>query len=285
MPGKFMSRPQPRAQVEARLKKMVERWPQVSGYRLNPDDAVVDGIVKGLVRSTIAYGYPYCPCRDLTGDPEIDLDNICPCKWHHGEIARDKHCKCQLFVGEGYDPNVAHRATDPTMTLASSDAIRQRTVTIYLTSWCYLSRRTRSLLESMGIPYEAVDIEADEDAALKVEEWTGGHRSVPTLLIRQIVTEPRLRDLQRLLIDSRATLAEATLYKSSYCPACRTVQGWLEQQGFAYRSVGLTEDLASREQVMAWNRGYASVPTLDLTTRLVEPTAAQLSAALGLRQE
>jgi len=34
--------------------------------------------------------------------------------------------------------------------------------------------------------------------------------------------------------------------------------------------------------VMAWNGGFASVPTLDLVVRLTEPTAAQLSAAMGL---
>jgi len=53
--------PEDRPKVEARLRKMVQRWPQVSGYHLNPDPTVVEGIVQGLVRSVMALGYPYCP--------------------------------------------------------------------------------------------------------------------------------------------------------------------------------------------------------------------------------
>lgn len=54
-------RPEERPQVEERLRKMVQRWPQVSGYHLNPEPEVVEGIVQGLTRSVMAYGYPYCP--------------------------------------------------------------------------------------------------------------------------------------------------------------------------------------------------------------------------------
>lgn len=284
MLGKIASRLQPRAMVEARLRRMVERWPEVSGYRLNPDATVVDGIVKGLVRSVISYGLPYCPCRDLSGDPAIDRNNICPCKWHHEEIARDKHCRCQLFVGEGYDPAVAYRAQEIAAALAPSKVVRQRQVTVYLTSWCYLSRRARAFLDGKGIAYDVVDIEQNEEAALQVEGWTGGYRSTPSLVLRQIVVEPTLRDMYRLLIDSRATLVEATVYQTAHCPACHTVLGWLDEQALPYRAISLEDNPEARQQVMAWNGGYASVPTLDLVVRIVEPTAAQLSAALGLLQ-
>ena len=50
-----------RPMVEERLRKMVRRWPQVSGYHLQPDPEVVEGIVQGLVRSVMAHGLPYCP--------------------------------------------------------------------------------------------------------------------------------------------------------------------------------------------------------------------------------
>ncbi len=53
--------PEERPQVVERLRKMVRRWPSVSGYHLHPDSTVVEGIVQGLVRSTMAYGFPYCP--------------------------------------------------------------------------------------------------------------------------------------------------------------------------------------------------------------------------------
>ncbi len=279
-----MARLQPKGTVESRLRKMVERWPEVSGYHLNPDASVVDGIVKGLVRSSLTYGLPYCPCRDLSGDPEIDRNNICPCKWHHAEIARDKHCRCQLFVGEGYDPAAAYKAQDAGTALGASKAVRQRYLTMYVTSWCYMSRRMRSFLDGRGIPYTLVDIEEDEQAGQQVEEWSGGFRSTPTIVLRQIVTEPSLQDMHRLLIDSRATLASATVYKTTYCPDCRTITGWLDEQGLPYTSVAVEENPAARAQIMAWNDGNASVPVLDLTVRIVEPTTAQISAALGLLQ-
>ena len=268
--------------VEARLRKMVERWPTVSGYRLNPDPTVVDGIVKGLVRSSISYGYPYCPCRDLSGDAETDKDSICPCKWHHEEIRVDQHCRCQLFVGEGYDPAVAYRAEDVAVAAPASRPVVSREVTVYLTSWCFLSRRTRAFLDKHGIPHTCTDIEEDEDAALRVEEWTGGFRSVPTVLLRQIVTEPGTAVLQRMLVDSRAAVLDAEVFKTATCPQCSAVAGWLDQHGIAYRAVSLEDDEAARERVMAWNGGFASVPTLDLQMLLTEPTAAQLSAAMGL---
>ena len=53
--------PEDRPKVEARLRKMVQRWPRVSGYYLNPEPTVVEGIVQGLVRSAMAFRYPYCP--------------------------------------------------------------------------------------------------------------------------------------------------------------------------------------------------------------------------------
>jgi len=280
----MIARLQPRSAVEARLRRMVERWPEVSGYHLNPDATVVDGIVKGLVRSTLAYGLPYCPCRDLSGDPEIDRNNICPCKWHHAEIARDKHCRCQLFVGDGYDPAEAYRAQDVGGAIRASQAVRHRELTMYVTPWCYLSRRMRSFLDGRGIPYALVDIEQDEQAARQVEEWTGGYRSTPTIVLRQIVTEPSLQDMHRLLIDSRATLVAATLYETRYCPDCRTIRGWLDEQNLPYTAVAVDEDAAARERVMAWNDGFASVPVVDLTVRIIEPTTAQLTAALGLLQ-
>jgi ferredoxin-thioredoxin reductase catalytic subunit len=50
-----------RPRIVERLRKMVQRWPSVSGYHLNPDPTVVEGVVQGLVRSVMAHGVPYCP--------------------------------------------------------------------------------------------------------------------------------------------------------------------------------------------------------------------------------
>lgn len=50
-----------RNQIVERLRKMVQRYPEVSGYHLQPDASVVEGIVQGLARSQLAHGLSYCP--------------------------------------------------------------------------------------------------------------------------------------------------------------------------------------------------------------------------------
>lgn len=50
-----------RNQISERLRKMVQRWPKVSGCYLQPDPSVVEGIIQGLVRSQLAHGFSYCP--------------------------------------------------------------------------------------------------------------------------------------------------------------------------------------------------------------------------------
>jgi ferredoxin-thioredoxin reductase catalytic subunit len=50
-----------RIAIVERLRKMVQRYPEISGYHLQPDPTVVEGIVQGLVRSQLAYGHSYCP--------------------------------------------------------------------------------------------------------------------------------------------------------------------------------------------------------------------------------
>ncbi len=42
----------------------------------------------------------------------------------------------------------------------------------------------RRVLKKFGLPYREIDIEADEEAAAKVEKWTGFY-SVPTIVIAE----------------------------------------------------------------------------------------------------
>jgi ferredoxin-thioredoxin reductase catalytic subunit len=48
----------------------------------------------------VKFGDYYCPCRVVTGNPETDLANVCPCRTHEEEIARSGKCHCGLFVGD-----------------------------------------------------------------------------------------------------------------------------------------------------------------------------------------
>ena len=86
--------------ARARVQRMLARYLARGRYRLNPDLVTVEHVVAGLTRNLVRHGRRYCPCREVTGDPERDRANICPCPQHHADIARDGVCECGLFVGE-----------------------------------------------------------------------------------------------------------------------------------------------------------------------------------------
>ena len=88
--------------VLASVVRMVTKYAERSPYTINPDKVVVKNIIAGLVRNKIKFGYAYCPCREVKGIPEKDRDNICPCRTHKEEIARQGTCECGLFVSEAY---------------------------------------------------------------------------------------------------------------------------------------------------------------------------------------
>ncbi|KKO19416.1 MAG: hypothetical protein L3J18_02640 [Candidatus Brocadia sp.] len=91
-----------REQEAIQIRKMLNEYTVRSHYKLNPDDAIVDRVVKGLAMRTIKFGYAYCPCRLVSGDKEKDRKIICPCVYHAEEIKRDGECHCNLFVGDNY---------------------------------------------------------------------------------------------------------------------------------------------------------------------------------------
>ena len=83
-------------------RRMTSRYAERGPYRLNPDDVTVRNVVEGLAKNRARYGRAYCPCRPVEGDPEEDITNICPCRSHHVDIARDGVCECGIFVNEEF---------------------------------------------------------------------------------------------------------------------------------------------------------------------------------------
>lgn len=69
-------------------------------------------------------------------------------------------------------------------------------IVVFGTSWCAVSQMVRRYLDRLGIPYEYRDMEYDLDAARRVQWWTGGSFSHPTVQIGgQILVEPSLDEL------------------------------------------------------------------------------------------
>ena len=83
---------------EEELIEFSKKYAEEQGFKLNPNEAVVNAIIKGLLKREAEEGEKYCPCRVNSGDKEEDKKNICPCFWHKEEIERDGHCKSRLFV-------------------------------------------------------------------------------------------------------------------------------------------------------------------------------------------
>ena len=73
-------------------------------------------------------------------------------------------------------------------------------VTIYSTSWCPFCHRAKHFLDANQVAYTEVDIEENEAAALQVEQWNRGNRTVPTFDIDgNVYTNPSPAQLIELL--------------------------------------------------------------------------------------
>ncbi|MFH0802958.1 MAG: ferredoxin-thioredoxin reductase catalytic domain-containing protein [bacterium] len=94
-------------ELKEKISGNVHKYSQKSGYPLDPDQETVSMIIEGLAKNKERYGYAYCPCRVVTGDPAEDRKIICPCIYHRDEIAKDGHCHCHLYTGSA--PQVKKR--------------------------------------------------------------------------------------------------------------------------------------------------------------------------------
>ncbi len=95
--GKAVKQTEFRAALKE-VTRAVERYARRSGVTLQPDQAQRRYVLSGLAGNLLRYGRPYCPCREVTGDPAEDRRNTCPCRTHREEIARLGQCECGLYV-------------------------------------------------------------------------------------------------------------------------------------------------------------------------------------------
>ena len=81
-----------------RVTRAAEAYAGKGKAALQPDRPVRDYVLRGLARNLVQHRRAYCPCRDVTGEPERDKVNICPCRTHLDEIAQLGACECGLYV-------------------------------------------------------------------------------------------------------------------------------------------------------------------------------------------
>ena len=84
---------------EEELRKVWEDFSEKNEFKLNPDKAHVDMIVKGVLKNEEKHGLKLCPCRLRDGTRERDLELICPCNFKSQDVWKTKGmCWCGLFV-------------------------------------------------------------------------------------------------------------------------------------------------------------------------------------------
>jgi len=88
--------PKRRKEFEKLLKEYWD-YAKENGFRLNPNQKVVDYLIEALLLREKKYGKRYCPCRRVKGIEEEDNKIICPCIYHKKEIKEQGHCHCLLF--------------------------------------------------------------------------------------------------------------------------------------------------------------------------------------------
>lgn len=75
-----------------------------------------------------------------------------------------------------------------------------KNVIMYTTSWCPDCWVAKRYLDNRGVKYQEINIEETPGAAQRVEQWSGGYRTVPTFDIDgRIVVDFNRRELDRAL--------------------------------------------------------------------------------------
>ncbi len=73
---------------------------------------------------------------------------------------------------------------------------------MYSADWCGDCRRSKRLLDELGVEYTIIDVDADLSAADKVIEINGGTKSIPVIVFSDgtHLTEPSDIDLKAKLV-------------------------------------------------------------------------------------
>ncbi len=80
------------------LHKILSKYAESQGIRLNKDKPFVLDILQGLLTNEARYGYRSCPCRLASGVRDKDADIVCPCVYRDQDIKEFGSCYCALYV-------------------------------------------------------------------------------------------------------------------------------------------------------------------------------------------
>jgi len=104
-----------RRETVEKVREWLIQEAESHGYKINPDQKMVDDILWGLFVNEKRYGYKACPCRLATGKYQMDCDIICPCSYCFIDVEKNGRCYCSLFVSDRFisgDPSLPQYVPD-----------------------------------------------------------------------------------------------------------------------------------------------------------------------------
>ncbi len=76
-------------------------------------------------------------------------------------------------------------------------------IKVYGADWCSMTTKTLAHLEKVGVPFDYIDVEADEAASQWVKDQNGGKEKKPTLdLGGKVLSEPSNAQLDSALREA-----------------------------------------------------------------------------------
>lgn len=73
-------------------------------------------------------------------------------------------------------------------------------VKVYGANWCGDTKRSLKQLDLLGVEYDYIDVEQDEQASLWVKQQNDGKERKPTIVVgQQVLSVPSDRDLESAL--------------------------------------------------------------------------------------
>jgi mycoredoxin len=76
-------------------------------------------------------------------------------------------------------------------------------VKVYGADWCGDTKRTLKTLDKLGVAYDYINVEEDEQASNWVKEQNGGKERKPTLKLgKQVLSVPSEEELRLILTDN-----------------------------------------------------------------------------------
>ena len=102
-----------------------------------------------------------------------------------------------LFYINANISNVHHYGECFVQQFPANASANERTIKMYVTTWCGDCRMAKRWFDAHGIAYESINIEEDDKAAEYVKRVNQGYRSVPTIVFPDgsILVEPGPREL------------------------------------------------------------------------------------------